>query len=282
MKEYILNLYSKLLYKRWYDNKYRNQKIATLLLTIKSKSFLFLMVILTPMLFLKYSELQSNIGAIYLSISAAYVFYIIMNEYPNIYSEMKAAQQSNERIRMIIGRKNNLLLFISGGSKSTFFNEANRYLTKEKYLSLINDLRKMSGYKYSNGVISNSIGFHFNYDNVDFLSHCIKIANETLQDISYIKSIPNIHRLEIYDAIIYLERELNIFLSQVNKGFIFEGLFVAYLIQSVDKVSYYSQKELPKYVGNRFNLKFKPTKEEKKTAKELNTLFYETMEIKNN
>ncbi|HDL7933625.1 TPA: hypothetical protein PXP81_004175 [Yersinia enterocolitica] len=282
MKEYILALYSKLLYEKWYDNKYRNQKIATLILTIISKNFLFLMVILTPMLFLKYNELQSNIGAIYLSTSAAYIFYIIMNKYPNIYSEMKAAQQSNERIRMIIGRRNKLLLFISGGSKSTFFNEANRHLTKEKYLSLINDLRKMSGYEKSNGLISNSIGFHFDYDGVGFLPHCIKIANETLKDISYIKSIPSIHRLEIYDAIVYLERELNIFLSQVNKGFVYEGLFVAYLIQSVDKVSYYSQRELPKYVGNRFNLKFKPTKEEKKTAKELHTLFYETMEIKNN
>lgn len=282
MKEYILALYSKLLYEKWYDNKYRNQKIATLILTIISKNFLFLMVILTPMLFLKYNELQSNIGAIYLSTSAAYIFYIIMNKYPNIYSEMKAAQQSNERIRMIIGRRNKLLLFISGGSKSTFFNEANRHLTKEKYLSLINDLRKMRGYEKSNGLISNSIGFHFDYDGVGFLPHCIKIANETLKDISYIKSIPSIHRLEIYDAIVYLERELNIFLSQVNKGFVYEGLFVAYLIQSVDKVSYYSQRELPKYVGNRFNLKFKPTKEEKKTAKELHTLFYETMEIKNN
>jgi len=282
MKECILTLYSKLLYEKWYDNKYRNQKIATLILTMISKSFLFLMVILTPMLFLKYNELQSNIGAIYLSISAAYIFYIIMNKYTNIYSEMKAAQQSNEKIKMIIYRRNKLLLFISGGSKSTFFNEANRYLTKEKYLSLINDLRKMSGYKNSNGFISNSTGFHFDYDGVDFLSHCIKIANETLKDISYIKNIPSIHRLEIYDAIVYLERELNIFLSQVNEGFVREGLFVAYLIQSVDKVSYYSQRELPKYVGNRFNLKFKPTKAEKKTAKELHTLFYETMEIKNN
>lgn len=282
MKEYILSLYSKLLYEKGHDNKYRNQRLATLILTITSKSFLFLMVILTPMLFLKYNELQSNIGAIYLSISAAYIFYIIMNKYPNIYSEMKAAQQSNERIRMIIGRRNKLLLFISGGSKSTFFNEANRYLTKEKYLLLINDLRKMSGYKNSNGFISYSIGFQFDYDGVGFLPHCMKIADETLKDISYIKSIPSIHRLEIYDAIVYLERELNIFLSQVNKWFICEGFFVAYLIQSVDKVSYYSQRELPKYVGNRFNLKFKPTKEERKAAKELHTLFYEYMEIKNN
>lgn len=35
MKEYILALYSKLLYEKWYDNKYRNQKIATLILTIR-------------------------------------------------------------------------------------------------------------------------------------------------------------------------------------------------------------------------------------------------------
>jgi hypothetical protein len=79
----------------------------------------------------------------------------------------------------------------------------------------------------------------------------------------------------LYDAIIYLERELIRFLDSSNKNTLHEGDVVAILIQAVDKLSYYSNKELPMYVGNRFTLHFTPTRDEIYAAKSLNTIYHE-------
>ncbi|HIF9452884.1 TPA: hypothetical protein ACX6SX_003286 [Photobacterium damselae] len=50
-----------------------------------------------------------------------------------------------------------------------------------------------------------------------------------------------------------------------------ENDLVSYFLYAPDKLNFYAQKELPFYVGGRFNLNFEAIKEEAQLARELST-----------
>ncbi|ENO0733334.1 hypothetical protein ACA508_004629, partial [Vibrio parahaemolyticus] len=87
-------------------------------------------------------------------------------------------------------------------------------------------------------------------------------------------SIPSIEQLNLYDSLNYLEEELEHFSDKLTYT-LNESDLVAYFIQAVDKVNYYAQIEMPFYVGQRYDLRFEPTKDELKVAKRLVTKLFE-------
>ncbi|WP_332617592.1 toll/interleukin-1 receptor domain-containing protein [Enterobacter sp. 37] len=277
MKIKTLDLYSKLIYDRWYDHKFKNKHIAAMFLMCIDKRFLLVLLIISPMLFFSYQDMQSNIGALYLSITAAAIFYSLFNLYPEIYDKFRLGQNCYIEISQIKARRANLVIYLLGIDDNCFSDAANRFLTKQSYLDILSSLRFKNNFQVNYSMFT-SLGLKFplsGQSNKTFLEYCIKIAREDLDDIQKIKSIPDIHKLKLYDAIIYLERELIRFLDSSNKNTLHEGDVVAILIQAVDKLSYYSNKELPMYVGNRFTLHFTPTRDEIYAAKSLNTIYHE-------
>lgn len=277
MKNKILNLYSKIIYDRWYDHKFRNKHLSAMLLMLLDKRFVLVLLIISPMLFYSYQDMQSNIGALYLSFTAAAIFYSVFNLYPDIFDKIRLGQSCYAEISQIKIRRANIVIYVLGGNASVFSEEANRFLTKQRYLEVLSSLTLKNNHqtKYS---VTTSYGLKFPLNNLsqkNFLEYCTKIANENLDDIKKIKEIPEIHKLNLYNAITYLEKELIRFLDSASKNTLREGDVVAILIQAVDKLSYYSSKELPMYVGNRFNLYFTPTKGEVRAARSLNTIYHE-------
>lgn len=277
MKVTILNLYSKLIYDQWYDHKFKNKNIAAMLSMLLDKRFALVLLIISPMLFFSYQDMQSNIGALYLSITAAAIFYSVFNLYPDVYDKFRLGQNCYIEISQIKARRANLVIYLLGINGNCFSEEANRFLIKQSYLDILSSLRLKNNYQANFSTITSS-GLKFplsNQSNTTFSEHCIKIAKENLDDINKIKNVPEIHKLKLYDAITYVEKELIRFLDSASKNTLHEGDVVAILIQAVDKLSYYASKELPMYVGNRFTLCFIPSKDEVHAVKNLNTIYHE-------
>lgn len=284
MKNMILNLYSKIIYDKWYDHKFRNKHLSAIILMLLDKRFLLVLLIISPMLFYSYQDMQSNIGALYLSFTAAAIFYSVFNLYPDIFDKIRLGQSCYTEISKIQRRRARIVTYFLEGNDNAFSEQANRFLTKQRYLEILSLLRSKNKYQTKssettpNLETSTSLGLKFPFEKGSqktFLEYCIEIASENLDDIKKIKNIPEIHKLNLYNAITYLEKELLRFLDSSSKNTLNEGDVVAILIQAVDKLSYYSSKELPMYVGNRFNLRFTPTKGEVHAARSLNTIYHE-------
>ena len=97
-----------------------------------------------------------------------------------------------------------------------------------------------------------------------------------LELIKKAKGVAYIDKLELYDALCFLESEINE-CKKLMESTIFpitETQLIAYILSAPDKLNYYAQKELPKYVGGRFDLKIKLSKDEINSAKKLNLTHY--------
>jgi len=292
IKKKLKFVYSSLLYKSYYDKQFRNEGIAACLLILVNIQFWMTLLIILPILTFKEESLKIPLVSLYLSISAAGIFYIIFNLYPEVRQKFRAAKEVLPFILKIKARRAKVLAELTSINGHEFFTEANRFLSKSKHLELIKMIRKKNGYtetpvdpsnpkqgcqiKYSiNPPLNIPLNRNMTIDRFTVSTMdqmCEKIATNNLRDIRRIKEIPNIESLRLYDSLIYLENEMVQFIEQSYKD---ECSLVAYFLQAPDKVNYYAQKELPWYVGNRFDLKFTPTKDEKNVAKGLVTIFFE-------
>jgi len=292
IKEKLKSVYSLLIYKSYYDKQFRNEGIAACLLTFVNIQFWITIFIILPVVTLSEESLKNPLVSLYLSLSAAGIFYIVFNLYPEVRQKFRAAKEALPFILKIKGRRAQVLAELMSTNGHDFFTEANRFLSKSTYLELIGLLRNKNGYtstptdpcnpkngsyiKYSiNPPLNILLNRNMAIDSftVSTMSQmCEKIAINNLRDIRRIKEIHNIESLKLYDALIYLENEMIQFIEQSYKD---ECSLVAYFLQAPDKLNYYAQKELPWYVGNRFDLKFKPTKDERNIAKGLVTIFFE-------
>ncbi|HBS7153165.1 TPA: hypothetical protein MAO86_004423 [Klebsiella pneumoniae] len=272
LRDKLFSVYSKILYKSYHDHTFKKRGFPALLVTFADVRFLIILLIVIPSLWIPYIKLQSSLGSLYLSLCAASIFYLVFNLYPDILSKFQPAQHCYDKISMIGVRRKEILKILQDEHSDDWFGEANRYLTKDRYLKNLSRLRCIVAEK------GRGLSFRTNDKGV-FFDYCLRVAQENINDIKYIKSIPNINKLDLYDSLIYLEREMIRYVraaTERNEMFI-DSFIVAYLIHAVDKLNFYSQKELPYYVGNRFRLKFIPTVEEENLAKELTTRFHDMM-----
>lgn len=279
-----LSLYSRLLYKNHHSYTFRNQEIAACVICLTKKRFWLILFSLLPTVFMSRDSLQYPFVSLYISINAAGIFYVVFNLYPEVKQNFRAAKQAYLLISNI--RKRRAWLY-SEFFDVNFFTEANRYLSKETFSELIEMLRKANGYREElcgdNGksihyTLTPPLGIAIKNREINVIGFdvqtlqdaCVHIARENLKDIQKLKEIPNISALELYDAISYLEREMELILPRAVSGLL-ENDLVSYFLYAPDKLNYYAQKELPFYVGERFNLNFEATKEEAKLARELST-----------
>ncbi|TMP70533.1 hypothetical protein CWB76_10150 [Pseudoalteromonas sp. S1609] len=288
IKNKILTCYSSILYEEYYDQTYKNQHLAAALICLIKKRFWLIVLTMFPTLFFFTPNLSSSpVGSLYVSLNAAGIFYIVFNLYPEVQQSFKAAKLANSSLNMIRARRAWLVNEIT---EAETFTEANRYLTKDTHIELVKKLQSMNGYKATlnpnvkvgkSYKISYSLKhplyidimnqFHLSPEPVkNLLEVCNVIARDNLRDIKKIKSIPNIEQLVLYDSLIYLEEQMKKWTECSHSAT--ELMLVAYLIQAVDKINYYAQMEMPLYVGLRYDLKFKPTKDEKEFARKLVTL----------
>ncbi|HBW9979140.1 hypothetical protein [Klebsiella pneumoniae] len=267
--------YSKILYKSYYDHTFKSRGFPALLVMVADVRFLIILLVVVPSLWIPYQELQSSLGSLYLSLCAASIFYLVFNLYPDILSKFQPAQHCYDKILMIGVRRKKILKILHDEHSHDWFGEADRYLSKDRYLKILSSLQRI--------VVEKGNGLSFATDEkCNFFEYCLSVAEENIKDIKFIKSIPNINKLDLYDSLIYLEGEMNRYVKAATdkKEIFIDSYIVAYLIHAVDKLNYYSQKELPRYVGNRFRLKFTPTAEEEDLAKELTTRFHDMMNNK--
>ncbi|MUK48268.1 hypothetical protein GNP79_19450 [Aliivibrio fischeri] len=280
----LLNLYSKLLYENHHSYTFRNQEVAACVICLTKKRFWLIMFSLLPTVFMSSESLQYPLVSLYISINAAGIFYIVFNLYPEVKQNFRSAKQAYLLISNI--RKRRAWLY-SEFFDVNFFTEANRFLSKEKFSEIIEMLRKANGYRTEPcGNSGKSIYYTLTpplaiaiknreinvigYDVQTLQDACVHIARDNLKDIQKLKEIPNISALALYDAISYLEREMELILPRALTG-LYENDLVSYFLYAPDKLNYYAQKELPYYVGGRFDLKFEATKEESMLARELST-----------
>ncbi|HIF9500792.1 TPA: hypothetical protein ACX6SY_001946 [Photobacterium damselae] len=279
-----LKLYSKLLYEHHHSYTFRNQDIAACVICLTKKRFWLIVFSLLPTAFMSSESLQYPLISLYISINAAGIFYIVFNLYPEVKQNFRTAKQAYLLISNI--RKRRAWLY-SEFFDVNFFTEANRYLSKKKFSEVIEMLRKENGYRTEpcgdngklihytltpplNIAIKNREINVVGYDVQTLQDACVHIAKDNLKDIQKLKDIPNISALKLYDAINYLEREMEAILPRAVSG-LRENDLVSYFLYAPDKLNYYAQKELPFYVGRRFNLNFEATKEEAQLARELST-----------
>ncbi|MBV7299695.1 hypothetical protein [Enterovibrio paralichthyis] len=280
----LLVLYSNLLYEHHYSYTFRNQEIAACVICLTKKRFWLIVLSLFPTAFMSSDSLQSPLVSLYISINAAGIFYIVFNLYPEVRQNFRAAKLAYLLVSKI--RKRRAWLYREFFDVNSF-TEANRYLTKERFSQIIEMLREANGYREEpcgkNGKLifyklNPPLDIAIKNREIDVIGHnvntlqeaCLHIVKDNLRDIQKLKDIPNISSLELFDAISYLEREMELILPRVSTG-LFENDLVSYFLYAPDKLNYYAQKELPFYVGGRFNLKFEATKEEIKLAQELST-----------
>ncbi|WP_141709917.1 hypothetical protein, partial [Enterovibrio norvegicus] len=257
-----LKLYSKLLYEHHHSYTFRNQEIAACVICLTKKRFWIILFSLLPTVFMSSESLQYPLISLYISINAAGIFYIVFNLYPEVKQNFRTAKQAYLLISNI--RKRRAWLY-SEFFDVNFLTEANRYLSKEKFSEVIEMLRKENGYKTEpcgnfHYTLTPPLGIAIKnreinvvgYDVQTLQDACVKIAKDNLNDIQKLKEIPNISALELYDAISYLEREMEVILPRSASG-LCENDLVSYFLYAPDKLNYYAQKELPFYVGGRFN-----------------------------
>lgn len=290
-RKWLKSKYSSLIFENYYDRVYKNQSVAAVIICLSKKRFWLVIVSLIPTLFMTSDSLASPIGALYVSLNAAGIFYIVFNLYPEVKLSFRAAKQALHPLSMIKARRAWLVNELTGAD---YFTEANRYLSENTHRKMIELLRKQNGYKETvvkvednvrSGHISYGVNpplaievkghFSFSTNEVRTLLEALYVINEqNLNDLQKLKSIPSIEQLNLYDSLNYLEEELEHFSDKLTYT-LNESDLVAYFIQAVDKVNYYAQIEMPFYVGQRYDLRFEPTKDELKVAKRLVTKLFE-------
>ena len=291
IKNPLILHYSSMLFDNYYDHTYKNQEVAAAIICLTKKRFWLIVASLLPTLFMTTDSLSVPATSLYISLNAAGIFYIVFNLYPEVKQSFRAAKKALSPLQMIKVRRAWLMQELTGAS---YFTEANRYLTEDTYMDLVNKLRALNGYKATpvptkgNGQ-SYSITYSISHplaidikNNFTFsrkpvktlLDVCNIFAEQNLRDLEKLKAIPNIDLLGIYDSLNYLEAEMEQYADKPLQ-MIVESDLVAYFIQAVDKVNYSAQIEMPFYVGQRYDLKFEPTDIEKGFAKKLVTKFYE-------
>ncbi|WP_442487075.1 hypothetical protein [Halomonas litopenaei] len=291
IKDQFASRYSSMLYENYYDRTYKNQEVAAAIICLAKKRFWLIAASLIPALFMTSDSLSSPAAGLYISLNAAGIFYIVFNLYPEVKQSFRAAKQALSPLQRIKVRRAWLMQELTGAS---YFTEANRYLTKDSYIELVNKLRELNGYKaiprptkgdgqsysitYSLShplAIDIKNGFSFSRKKVNtLLDVCNVFVEQNLRDLEKLKAIPNIDLLGIYDSLNYLESEMAQYADKPQQ-MVMESDLVAYFIQAVDKVNYSAQIEMPFYVGQRYDLKFEPSSIEKEFAKKLVTIFYE-------
>ncbi|WP_178090925.1 hypothetical protein, partial [Plesiomonas shigelloides] len=271
---------------RHYHHSYtfRNQEVAACVICLTKKRLWLILFSLLPTVFMSSQSLQYPLISLYISLNAAGIFYIVFNLYPEVKQNFRTAKQAYILISNI--QKRRAWLYREFFDVNCF-TEANRYLSKEKFSEVIEILRKENGYRTEPCGNSGNLIHHtltpplgiaikhrviniIGYDVQTLQDACVHIAKNNLKDIKKLKEIPNISALELYDAISYLEREMELILPRSANGLL-ENDLVSYFLYAPDKLNYYAQKELPFYVGGRFNLNFEATKEEALLARELST-----------
>ena len=291
IKNPLILHYSSMLFDNYYDHTYKNQEVAAAIICLTKKRFWLIVASLLPTLFMTTDSLSVPATSLYISLNAAGIFYIVFNLYPEVKQSFRAAKKALSPLQMIKVRRAWLMQELTGAS---YFTEANRYLTEDTYMDLVNKLRALNGYKATpvptkgNGQ-SYSITYSISHplaidikNNFTFsrkpvktlLDVCNIFAEQNLRDLEKLKAIPNIDLLGIYDSLNYLEAEMEQYADKPLQ-MIVESDLVAYFIQAVDKVNYSAQIEMPFYVGQSYYMKFEPTDIKKGFAKKLVTKFYE-------
>ena len=291
VKDQLASRYSSMLFDNYYDRTYKNQDVAVAIICLTKKRFWLIIASLIPTLFMTSESLSTPAIGLYISLNAAGIFYIVFNLYPEVKQSFRAAKQALSPLQMIKVRRAWLIQELTDAS---YFTEANRYLTEDTYIELVNKLRELNGYKAipvptKNDGQSYSItyslihplainiknGFSFSRKPVrTLLDVCNIFVEQNLRDLEKLKAIPNIDLLGIYDSLNYLEAEMTQYADKPQQ-MVMESDLVAYFIQAVDKVNYSAQIEMPSYVGQRYDLQFEPSDIEKEHAKKLVTKFYE-------
>ncbi|RBW66121.1 hypothetical protein DS893_05915 [Vibrionales bacterium C3R12] len=291
VKDQLVSLYSSMLFDNYYDRTYKNQDVAAAIICLTKKRFWLIVASLVPTLFMTSESLSTPVTGLYISLNAAGIFYIVFNLFPEVKQSFRAAKQALSPLQMIKVRRAWLMQELTGAS---YFTEANRYLTEDSYIELVNKLRELNGYKatpiptkgdgqsysmtYSLShplAIDIKNGFSFSRKPVKtLLDVCNIFVEQNLRDLEKLKAIPNIDLLGIYDSLNYLEAEMSQYADKPQQ-MVMESDLVAYFIQAVDKVNYSAQIEMPFYVGQRYDLQFEPSDIEKGFAKKLVTKFYE-------
>ncbi|MFA0382408.1 hypothetical protein [Vibrio sp. 10N.222.54.A3] len=291
IKNQLASRYSSMLFDNYYDRTYKNQEVSAAIICLTKKRFWLIVASLIPTFFMTSDSLSTPVVGLYISLNAAGIFYIVFNLYPEVKQSFRAAKQALFSLEMIKVRRAWLMKELTGAS---YFTEANRYLTEDSHIELVNKLRELNGFKVipvpnkGDGQLYSIVyslshplaigiknGFSFSRKPVKtLLDVCNIFVEQNLRDLEKLKAIPNIDLLGIYDSLNYLEAEMSQYADKPQQ-MVTESDLVAYFIQAVDKVNYSAQIEMPFYVGQRYDLKFEPSDIEKGFAKKLVTKFYE-------
>ncbi len=280
----IKKAYNKQCYDFWYDNTFKSSARLIPLLLLRTKTFWFIIFLMIPTFTMsKFSE-TTPFTSLYISLNAAGVFYLVFNLIPELKNRCQAARQSYSFILAIKATRATVMYELTG---KDFFTEANRVITKELFLGIGEDLR-VKYHQPSLGPIvkTNSIyvkqipistHFHHNYINArNMLDVMHELVDLYLDLIKKTKRVAHIEKLELYDALCFLESEINTCKKRMHSP-VFpttETELIAYILSAPDKLNYYAQKELPKYVGGRFDLKIKLSKIEIESARKLNLIHH--------
>lgn len=276
--------YNKQCYIFWHDNAFKSSTRLIPLLLLRTKTFWVIIFSMIPAFTMSKFNETTPFTSLYISLNAAGIFYIIFNLIPELKNKCQAARQANNFISSIKVTRATIMSELTG---KFIFTEANRVITKEMFLGIGDDLRaKYHAPSILPIVTTNSIHvmqipistqLHINYKGAKNMFDVMRIVVDLyLELIKKAKGVAYIDKLELYDALCFLESEINE-CKKLMESTIFpitETQLIAYILSAPDKLNYYAQKELPKYVGGRFDLKIKLSKDEINSAKKLNLTHY--------
>lgn len=273
------NLYNNMCYDSWYGRSFKSLSMITPLLLLRTKTFWAIILLLIPTIMMKKNAIQTPLTSLYISLNAAGLFYLIFNLIPEVKQKCQAARQASSFIFAITSIRASIMHELTG---KALFTEANQVITENLFYEIGSKLRN-SYYDPSHHPSANTnsifvyqipIQQHTSMNNNN-AKNMLDVMNQAIENyLSFIEKIKNvtyIEKLELYHAVCFLEEQMNEFKVLCSYPYfpITEVQLIAYVLSAPDKLNYYAQKELPKYVGDRFNLRIKLSKKEITSAREL-------------
>lgn len=284
LKEKSKKTYNNMCYDSWFDKSFKSPSFIIPLLLLRTKTFWFIIFLIIPTIMMDENVIQTPLTSLYISLNAAGLFYLVFNLIPEIKQKCQAARQASVFIFSITSTRASIMNELTG---RPIFTEANRIITEDLFKEIGSKLRgayfdpNNRPHINTNNIFAHQIPIQahtrINYNNAqnifDVLNQVVEIYTSLIEKI---KNITYIEKLELYNSVCFLEGQINEFKTLRNNNFfpVTEIHLIAYILSAPDKLNYYAQNELPRYVGDRFNLRIKLSKEEVRSARKLQVKHY--------